>query len=163
VACSLSTARSSSLTLLAIGWAVPGGPINAKKPSASRECRQRCEEERVAVRRRRAGHLYADRAGRAGRNILSPSEMIPIAHNKLIMHKVDYEVHFGPVGVDPDPINGAEPGVDPRTSSPDSAAGGRRRESTSWRCRARRPPDIDESPELCGGRTVCFLPGRNRG
>lgn len=96
MASSLSTARSSSLTLLAIGWAVPGGPINAKKPSASRECRQRCEEERVAVRRRRAGHLYADRAGRAGRNILSPSEMIPIAHNQLIMHKVDYEVHFGP-------------------------------------------------------------------
>jgi RES domain len=26
--------------------------------------------------------------------------------NKLIMHKIDYDMHFGPVGVDPDPING---------------------------------------------------------
>jgi hypothetical protein len=26
--------------------------------------------------------------------------------NKLIMHKIDYGIHFGPVGVDPDPING---------------------------------------------------------
>jgi hypothetical protein len=35
--------------------------------------------------------------------------------NKLIMHKVDYGVHFGPVGVDPDPINGD--GTEPADSS----------------------------------------------